>query len=85
MIYVIQKVFRKLFQALQKGERRDLGADDMFPLFIYCIIQSDLSEPSRYIAYMESFLSESQKLAEAGYCLVTFKAAFQYIVHNIQI
>lgn len=84
MIYKIQVVIRKLFKLAQVlFKSQDIGAEELFPLFVLCLIHCDIANLSHYISYIESYLTESQKLGEAGYCLVTLKAAYHYVITNM--
>lgn len=46
-----------------------LGADEILPLFVYCVIQSLPTHLASDIAIMEGFADESIKSGQVGYLL----------------
>jgi hypothetical protein len=69
-------------QKVSKHNNYNCTADELFPLFVYVILHSDLkaAELTELILYLHHFLADAYKLGEGGYCLVTLEAAVRQIL-----
>ena len=56
-----------------------LGADDFLPIFVFCIIMTDLERPCALCVLLEELCDERAKISEVGYYLSSFQAAVTYI------
>ena len=56
-----------------------LGADDFLPIFVFCIIMTDLERPCALCALLEELCDKRAKISEVGYYLSSFQAAVTYI------
>ena len=65
-------------QALEESMEK-LGADDFLPIFVFCIIMTDLERPCALCALLEELCDKRAKISEAGYYLSSFQAAVTYI------
>ncbi|EGG20874.1 hypothetical protein DFA_00739 [Cavenderia fasciculata] len=60
-----------------------MSADDLFPLFIYVLIKSDIvGYSSLIISILENFSSELETTGEYGWCAVSFQAAISHLTNN---
>jgi len=94
MVYTVQKVLTKIISIIQSiaGMSKDIGADDIFPVFIFILIFSNIGKYPyttprgeievsiiHYLQILFDFLSDSEFRGEAGYCVVTLQAAVRHI------
>jgi len=57
-----------------------LSADDLFPIFIYVLMNSDIVGSSSMISHLiQQFSSELENSGEFGWCSVSFQAALTYL------
>ena len=74
MVRVIQRVLKYLFDIVHQVTSKMIGADEMFPLFLYILIRSRMSSNVHlYLKFMNNFLTSGEKMGEGGYCLVTLE------------
>lgn len=57
-----------------------LTSDDLIPIMVSIIAQANCPHLQSNVFYMESFVWASSAKDDLSYCLVTFKAAVQYIL-----
>eukprot|EP00485_Elphidium_margaritaceum_P023189 CAMPEP_0202711498 /NCGR_PEP_ID=MMETSP1385-20130828/23297_1 /ASSEMBLY_ACC=CAM_ASM_000861 /TAXON_ID=933848 /ORGANISM="Elphidium margaritaceum" /LENGTH=1249 /DNA_ID=CAMNT_0049371245 /DNA_START=57 /DNA_END=3806 /DNA_ORIENTATION=+ len=70
----------------KKGDKDDDGAyisqDDLFPIILYCVMQSKLETPHRFIHFVEHILpKEKTTMGQSAFALSALKAAVEYISH----
>jgi hypothetical protein len=56
-----------------------LGADDFLPIFIYCIVNSNIERPCALCALLKHLCDDRQQIGETGYYLSSFEATIMYI------
>ncbi|ETO19346.1 hypothetical protein RFI_17884, partial [Reticulomyxa filosa] len=72
----------KRSQGIEKPKLVPLGNDDLFPLVVYCVIQSRLENPHVCIRFIELILpEENTTMGQAAFSLSLLKAAVQYIIN----
>lgn len=54
----------------------DLGADDIFPLWLYTTIHINMVKLHSHLCFMENFCSPEEGMTQLGYCLTTFQGLF---------
>jgi hypothetical protein len=60
---------------------KSLGADDLLPIFIYCLVMSRLSYHLLIISQeLDSLCDNEDRVSETGYYLATFQAAIFHIM-----
>ncbi|PRP84354.1 hypothetical protein PROFUN_07655 [Planoprotostelium fungivorum] len=94
MIHIIQKVLTSIIGIIHHiaGPQREVGADDIFPVFIYLLVWSTIGKHTyytnkgrkeisvhHYIQLLNDFMTEGEFRGEAGYCLVTLEAAVRHL------
>ena len=50
------------------------GAEDLLPIFMYCLLKSGLKNVCTECHFMEDFLPKAMKLNENGYALAVFSS-----------
>ena len=68
----------------KKNDSKDLGAyisqDDLFPIILYCVMQSKVETPHKLIHFIEHILPKEKTTMGAGaFALSALKAAVEYI------
>ena len=68
----------------KKNDKNDDGAyisqDDLFPIILYCVMQSKLETPHRLIYFIEHILpKEKTTMGQSAFALSALKAAVEYI------
>ncbi|GFH45334.1 hypothetical protein CTEN210_01808 [Chaetoceros tenuissimus] len=56
-----------------------LGADDFLPIFIYCVVNSNIERPCALCALLKHLCDDRQQIGETGYYLSSFEATIMYI------
>ena len=57
-----------------------ISQDDLFPIILYCVIQSKLETPHRFIHFVEHILPKNKTtMGQGAFALSALKAAAQYI------
>eukprot|EP00002_Diphylleia_rotans_P035334 TRINITY_DN7698_c0_g1_i1.p1 TRINITY_DN7698_c0_g1~~TRINITY_DN7698_c0_g1_i1.p1 ORF type:complete len:833 (+),score=186.83 TRINITY_DN7698_c0_g1_i1:235-2499(+) len=80
MLHCIFTTAKMIAQMATGGSaRRGMGADDFFPIFIYCVVLSDVSTIHRSIGFMKRFSSPNERMSELGYCLTSLEAAVLHL------
>lgn len=61
---------------------RSLGADDMLPIFIYCIVMSDIpyARMQSLVHELDYICDPQSRYSEVGYFVTTFQASIQHIL-----
>lgn len=54
-----------------------IGADDFLPIFIFCVVRSEMERPCALMALLSGLCDTSK--GEASYYLATFEAAIAHI------
>eukprot|EP00486_Rosalina_sp_Unknown_P006559 CAMPEP_0201569974 /NCGR_PEP_ID=MMETSP0190_2-20130828/11972_1 /ASSEMBLY_ACC=CAM_ASM_000263 /TAXON_ID=37353 /ORGANISM="Rosalina sp." /LENGTH=272 /DNA_ID=CAMNT_0047992967 /DNA_START=1368 /DNA_END=2186 /DNA_ORIENTATION=+ len=67
-----------------KDDKDDIGAfisqDDLFPIILYCVMQSKLETPHRLIHFIEHILPKDKTtMGKSAFALSALKAAVEYI------
>jgi hypothetical protein len=64
-------------------KQKSLGADDMLPIFIYCIVMSNIPFTNmQSLVHELDFVCDTQsRYSEVGYFVTTFQASIQHILH----
>jgi len=68
----------------KKDDENDLGAfisqDDLFPIILYCVMQSKMETPHKLIHFMEHILPKDKTtMGQGAFALSALKAAVEYI------
>merc|ERR1712228_34102 len=68
----------------KKDDENDLGAyiaqDDLFPIILYCVMQSKVETPHKLIHFIEHILpKEKTTMGQGAFALSALKAAVEYI------
>ncbi|RYH28900.1 hypothetical protein EON65_10435 [archaeon] len=69
-----------LFRAEHPLSEQTLGADDLFPIFIYIVVQSKLPALWTLSQEMQQLCDPDHAFSEAGYYLATLQAALQHLL-----
>jgi len=57
-----------------------ISQDDLFPIILYCVIQSKLENPHRFIHFVEHILPKTKTtMGQGAFALTALKATVQYI------
>ena len=65
-----------------KTEKQYIGSDDLFPIVVYCVIQSKLETPHKFIEFVEAILpSEKTKMGQAAFSLSVLKGLLRKYKH----
>ena len=59
-----------------------LGADVMLPIFIYCLLGSQVPNLWSQAEYLQGFIKDSQSRGHHGYCLVTLQSALVFLLQR---
>ena len=78
MLMVLYRTMQMIHETARKRVGGDLGADDLFPVWVYICIHSNFVQLHSYICYMENFSSPEERITQLGYCLTTFQGFFYY-------
>ena len=59
-----------------------MGADDLLPVFTYCVVRSRLRHPLTTAVLLRDLMADSDALqrGEAGYYFILFISAVQHIL-----
>jgi hypothetical protein len=89
MLRIVQSVLKILFETVLDHTNKPAGADELFPLFLCVLIHSQISDLDKYIAFLSSFLTPTEKIGEPGYCLVTLEGIIYsndtYVLTSLQL
>jgi hypothetical protein len=78
---LIPLVFSKEHPAVGTSGNQGLGADDLLPIFIFCLVRSQLSHHLLIIAQeLESLCDEEDRVSETGYYLTTLQGALFHLM-----
>merc|ERR1712087_1007296 len=59
-----------------------ISQDDLFPIILFCVIQSKLEHPHRLIDFVEHVLpTQKTTMGQGAFALSCLKSAVQYITH----
>lgn len=66
-----------------KKQNSSLGADDLLPIFIYCLVMSSVPTSGMQSLVVElDFVCDTQsRYSEVGYFVTTFQASIQHILY----
>lgn len=66
-----------------EGKQNSLGADDMLPIFIYCIVMSDIpfANMQSLVHELDNICDPQNRYSEVGYFVTTFQASIQHILN----
>ena len=73
MLMILYHVMECVHTIAHSHEGGDLGADDLFPLWIYITIHADVAELHSHLHYMDQFATPEENITQLGYCLTTFQ------------
>ncbi len=85
MLQTIQSVAKKIQRiALEHctsihGKEFNFGADEFFPILVYCCVQSQLPMGHACISYLSKYANKSQTEAEMQYYLTCLEGCLSYI------
>lgn len=60
-----------------------LGADHLFPIFVWCTIHANIPDVCTRIAWLRSFATSRETMSEMGYYLTTLEAAVEHVVCDL--
>jgi len=68
---------------VEENKQSSLGADDMLPIFIYCLVMSSIPfTKMQSLVHELDFICDTQsRYSEVGYFVTTFQASIQHILH----
>ena len=66
----------------EEGPGRSLGADVMLPIFIYCLLGSQVPCLWSEAEFLQDFIKETQSRGHYGYCLVTLQSALVFLLQR---
>jgi hypothetical protein len=77
---LIVECAQRLLQVRQGGDA--MGADDLVPLLMWCVVRANVPGLVSEMRYMESLMGEEGSLAagESGYFFVTMSAVVEYLL-----
>ena len=63
-----------------EDEAAFISQDDLFPIILYCVMQSKLETPHRFIHFVEHILPKNKTtMGQGAFALSCLKSAVQYI------
>lgn len=68
-----------LFQSVDLIQKFNLGADDFLPIFIFCVVKTELERPCALSVLLQTMCDPINKIGEIGYYLACFEAAVAHI------
>lgn len=78
---LIPITYAKEHASPKNGTSKSLGADDLLPIFIYCLVMSRLSYHLLIISQeLDSLCDNEDRVSETGYYLATLQAAIFHIM-----
>lgn len=81
----LAKTITKLYKEEHADCTEPFGADDMFPVFLYIIVNSDLTYVLALSLELQIFCDSEKKLGEMGYYLATLEAALDHLLRTDKI
>eukprot|EP00027_Filamoeba_sp_ATCC50430_P007089 CAMPEP_0168542202 /NCGR_PEP_ID=MMETSP0413-20121227/1223_1 /TAXON_ID=136452 /ORGANISM="Filamoeba nolandi, Strain NC-AS-23-1" /LENGTH=376 /DNA_ID=CAMNT_0008572065 /DNA_START=105 /DNA_END=1235 /DNA_ORIENTATION=+ len=79
MIQAVEDTLQNIYDILKKANNRDIGADDILPVFIYTLIHCQVNELWKYVDFTSQFLAPREANGQLGYCAVTLQAAVMFL------
>jgi hypothetical protein len=76
---VIHDTMRAIHAIASQTRITAIGADDLFPIWLYVTIHSDIMHYHEYFTFMQHFAFDDENMTQLGYCLTTFAAALHHI------
>ena len=71
------------FVGVTGKKTKSLGADDLLPIFIYCVVMSNIPDIGmQSLVYELEYICDPQsKYSQVGYFVATFQASIQHLLH----
>jgi len=79
MLMVLYETMEMIHGVAKRVLGGDLGADDLFPVWLYCTIHANLVSVHSHMCFMENFAAPEESMTQLGYCLTTFQACVAHI------
>jgi len=79
MLMVLYRTMEQIHAIAKSNIGGDLGADDLFPIWLYITIHSNVSLIHSHLCYMDHFATPEESMTQLGYCLTTFQACVAHI------
>lgn len=76
----LSKAIPVLFRAEHPDSDSTLGADDLFPIFIYVVVQARLPRIWALNQELQQFCDPDKAFSEAGYYLATLQASLTHLL-----
>lgn len=73
MLMVLYRTMEHIHTIMHSMIGGDLGADDLFPIWLYFTIHANISRLHSHLCYMEHFATPEESMTQFGYCLTTFQ------------
>jgi hypothetical protein len=76
-----REIFRILHQPNEKKRVKEsdtIGADDLLPIFIHCVVQAEIERPCALCVLLQTLCDPIHRIGEIGYYLLTFEAAIRH-------
>ena len=83
MTQAVEDTLQLIYELLKKNNHRDVGADDILPVFIYTLIHCNVQDLWKYVDFTSQFLSPREANGQLGYCAVTLQGNVDF--HEISI
>ena len=81
---VLYRTMEHIFSIGQSKIGGDLGADDLFPIWLYITIHCNISRLHSHLCYMEHFATPEESMTQFGYCLTTFQGKNTFLIKYFQ-
>jgi len=78
-LMVIHDTMKEIHTIVSTYRMTAVGADDLFPIWLYVTIHSSVVHVHRYLTFMQHFAFDDENMTQMGYCLTTFAAAVHHI------
>jgi hypothetical protein len=62
-------------------DKLSLGAEDMIPIFVYCLINAKITSMHTIFNLLGEFMDDDMTLGSAGYCMATIDTAINEIMN----
>jgi len=75
---VIMESCKQLMRLSESGEM--MGADDLLPLLVFCVVKADLKHLAAEMHYIEEFVLEEMACGEPGYFMMCGSSVLGYLL-----
>ncbi|KAH3732387.1 hypothetical protein Pelo_16775 [Pelomyxa schiedti] len=75
MISCVERAVTSIFRVAHSVTNKTQGADELLPLFIHVLFQTDIPCVFEALYFMGSLSAPSERIERFGWCMATFEAA----------